>query len=238
MVTQEFQINKQSNKIIEEAFSFLKVNFNFCNFHKQYKSLTVLSSNPKEGKTTIAINLSMNFANAGVKTLLVDTDFRKHIRGKNLSLDVKDGLANYLTEDIKLEDVIVSSNIDNLHYLPCGTSENIPSTLLSSKGFEEFLKEIRFKYEIIIFDTPSISSAVDGYIMASKSDATLLVIKAGEVGLPTLKRIKEQLEKAKINVIGVVMNRVEQSEYRKIFGAYDYYIKKIKFTRNVRKTHN
>jgi len=235
MVTQEFQILNQSNAIVEEAFSFLKANFNFSNVDKQYKSLAIISSNPKEGKTTIAMNLSMNFANDGVRTLLVDTDLRKPIEAKKLNMDVNKGLSNYLTENLNIEDVILSSNIDNLYYMPSGSTVSSPSALLSSKNFEEFLKVIRLKYELIIFDTPAISSVVDGYIMASKADAAILIIKAGEVGLPKLKRVKEQLQKANVNVIGVVLNSVERSEYRKNLEAYDYFSKGFKFTKRMKK---
>jgi len=235
MGTQKFEIYNQNNSVVEEAFSFLKANFNFSNVDKEYKSLALLSSNPKEGKTTIAINLSINFANGGVKTLLVDTDLRKPVGVKRLSGDVKKGLSNYLTENIKFEDVRMTSNIDNLDYMPCGSKVMNPSALLSSKAFEEFLKEVASKYELIIFDTPAITSVTDGYIVASKTDATILTVKAGEVKLPKLKRVKEQLEKANANVIGVILNRVEQSEYRKSFEAYDYFSDDSKFTKEIKK---
>lgn len=237
MKSRKFEIYNQDNLVVEEAFSFLKTNFNFSNIDKKYKSVALLSSNPKEGKTTIAINLSINFARGGVKTLLVDTDFRKPVRVKRLSGDCEKGLSNYLTESLKLEDVIMDSNIDNLCYMPCGSKVMNPSALLSSKVFEEFLKEAALEYELIIFDTPAIASVTDGYIVASKADATILTIKAGEVKLPKLKWIKEQLVKAKANVIGVVLNNVEQSEYKKSFEAYNYFSDDSKFTKNLRRRH-
>jgi len=238
METRKFDIYNQNNAVVEEAFSFLKTNFNFSNVDKQYKSLALLSSNPKEGKTTIAINLSINFAKGGVKTLLVDTDLRKPVGVKRLSGDLKKGLSNYLTGSLKLDDIIMASNIDNLYYMPCGSKVMNPSALLSSKAFEEFLKEIALEYELIIFDTPAIASVIDGYIVASKADATMLTIKAGEVKLPKLKWVKEQLEKAKANVIGVVLNSVEQSEYRKNFEAYNYFSNDSKFKKDLKRRHN
>lgn len=237
MEKQKFEIYNQNNSVVEEAFSFLKTNFNFSNGDKQYKSLAILSSNPKEGKTTIAINLSINFANSGIKTLLVDADLRKPVGFKRLSREFKKGLSNYLTENIKLEDVIRASNIDNLYYMPCGSKVMNQAELLSSKAFEVFLREIAVEYELIIFDTPAIGSVTDGYIIASKADATILTIKAGEVKLPKLKWIKEQLEKAKANVIGVVLNNVEQSEYRKNFESYNYFSDDSKFGKDLKRGH-
>ena len=235
MKTQKFEIYNQNNTVVEEAFSFLKANFSFANVDKQYKSLALLSSNPKEGKTTIAINLSINFARSGVRTLLVDADLRKPVGVKRLSGATNKGLSNYLTENSKLEDIVMTSNIDNLDYMPCGSKVMNPSALLSSMAFEEFLKEVASKYDLIIFDTPALTSVTDGYIVASKTDTTLLTVKAREVKLPKLKRVKEQLEKANANVIGVILNRVEQSEYMKGFEAYDYFSDELKFTKAIKK---
>lgn len=235
METQKFEIYNQKNSVVEEAFSFLKTNFNFSNVDNKYKSLAILSSNPREGKTTIAINLAINYARGGVKTLVVDADFRKPVKAKRLSAGAKKGLSNYLTESLNLKDVIMTSNIENLDFMPCGTKVMNPAVLFDSKSFEEFLKEIDLKYEIVIFDTSAISSVSDGYIIASKTDATLLTVKAGEVKLDMLKRIKGQLEKAKANVIGVVLNEVETSEYKKSFEAYDYFNNDLKFTKKINK---
>ena len=235
MENKDFQIYNQNNAVVEEAYSFLRANFNFSNIDNKYKTLALISSNPKEGKTSIAINLAINFANGGTKTLLVDTDFRKPVSVKRLSGDKNKGLSNYLTDELLLNDIIMVSNIDNLDYIPCGSKIMNPSALLSSNVFEEFLNDIKDEYELIILDTPAVTSVSDGYIVASKADATLLAIKAGEVTIPNLKRVKEQLEKAKANVIGVVLNRVTQSEYRKSYEAYDYFNDENKFKKGVRR---
>lgn len=231
MEAQKFHIYNQKNTVVEEAFSFVKANFDFSNAEKQYRSLSVISSSPKEGKTTIAINLSISFAKGGVKTLLVDADLRKSFEVKRLSAEFKKGLSDYLTGNAKFEDVISASNIDNLHYISCGSKVNNPSSFLSSKTFNEFLKVIGSKYELVIFDTPAVFSVSDAYIIASKTDATILAVKAGEVKLPKLKMVKEELKKANANVVGVVLNRVDHSEYRRSFEAYDYFNDELKFNK-------
>lgn len=230
METKKFEIYKQSNLIVEEAYSFLIANFNFCNYDNKLKSIALLSCTPSEGKTTIAINLSINFAKNGFKTLLVDADLRKPVVAKRLSEEIEKGLSNYLTQGLNINDVIKKSNIENLDYLPCGSKVMNPSAMLSSISFIQFIKEVSLKYDLVIFDTPALSSVIDGYCVASKVDATLLAVKTGEVRLPKLKRIKKQLEKAHANVIGVVLNRVSQEEYKKSFEAYDYFTDDLKFT--------
>ena len=238
MRTDKFEIYDQHNSIVGEAFSFLRVNFNFSNVDKKYKSLALLSFNPSEGKTLISINLAISFAKSGVKTLLVDTDFRKPVGVKHLSGKAKKGMSNYLTENIPLNDVIMCSNIENLNYLPCGSKVMNPSALLSSEAFEQFIKKVSNEYDLVIFDTPALSSVIDGYIVASKADSSLLIVKDGEVRMPKLKRAKEQLKKAKANVLGVILNNVPTSEYRKSYEAYDYFIDNLKFSKATEKNKN
>lgn len=238
MQAEKFEIYDQNNPIVEEAFSFLRVNFNFCNVDKKYKSLALLSFNPSEGKTFISINLAISFAKCGVKTLFVDTDFRKPIGVKHLSTKVKKGLSDYLTKTVNLNEVITISNIEDLHYLPCGSKVMNPSALFSSEAFEQFIKTVSDEYDLIIFDTPAMSSVIDGYIIASKVHSALLIVKDGEVRMPKLRRAKEQLEKAKINVLGVILNHVSTSEYRKNYEAYDYFTDDLKFKKAVKKIKN
>lgn len=238
MQAEKFEIYDQNNPIVEEAFSFLRVNYNFCNVDKKYKSLALLSFNPSEGKTLISINIAISFAKSGVRTLFVDTDFRKPVVVKHLSGKIKNGLSDYLTGSVNLNDVIMASNIEDLYYLPCGSKVMNASALLSSEAFEQFIKDASNEYNLIIFDTPALSSVIDGYIVASKADSALLIVKEGEVRLPKLKRAKEQLEKAKANVLGVILNDVPTSEYRKSYEAYDYFTDDLKFKKAIKKIKN
>lgn len=238
MQAEKFEIYDQNNPIVEEAFSFLRVNFNFCNVDKKYKSLALLSFNPSEGKTLISINLAISFAKCGVKTLFVDTDFRKPVTAKHLSSKMKKGLSDYLTGVVDLDEIIMSSNIEALYYLPCGSKVMNPSALLSSETFQQFIKDVSNKYDLVIFDTPALSSVIDGYIVASKADSALLIVKDGEVRMPKLKWAKEQLEKAKANVLGVILNNVPASEYRKSYEAYNYFTDDLKFKKAIKKMKN
>ncbi|WP_035795830.1 CpsD/CapB family tyrosine-protein kinase [Clostridium akagii] len=226
MKTKNFQLYNPKNKVVEEAYSFLKANFTFSNVDKKYKNIAVLSVNPKEGKTTVAINFAINVARSGMKVLLVDTDLRKPVRGKRLGEDSEKGLSDYLIEGLYLKDVIVDTNIENLNYLPSGVKVVKPVELLSSNEFKQFISEANEKYDLLIFDTPALSSVTDGYIIASNANASFLVVRSGSSDLVNLKKTKEYLNKANANVLGVVFNRVTKAEYRKNFGGYDYFNKK------------
>jgi len=231
MPTKRFdeEIYNQDNVIVEEAYSFLKANISFHNSGKTIRSLSILSCNPAEGKTTTAINLAISFVRSGVKVLFVDTDLRKPIAAKRLGGDNYEGLSDVLTKNKSLDDVIMSTNIQNLYYLPSGLKVSYPAELLSSDAFNRFLKDTAERFELTILDTPALSSVIDATVVASKSDASILVIKSGKVKLSKLQRVKESLQKANVNVLGAVLNVVDKSEYRKHLEAYDYFKDESRF---------
>ena len=199
MQAKNFELYNPKNKVVEEAYAFLKANFTFSNVEKKYKNIAVLSVNPKEGKTTVAINFAINVARSGIKVLLVDTDLRKPVRGKRLGEDSEKGLADYLIEGLCLKDVIVDTNIENLNYLPSGVKVVKPVELLSSNEFKQFISEANEKYDLLIFDTPALSSVTDGYIIASNANASFLVVRSGSSDLVNLKKTKEYLNKYTIS---------------------------------------
>jgi protein-tyrosine kinase len=223
MQTKNFNVYNEENKAVQEAYSLLMANVHFRNVKDTIKTVTLTSCNPEVGKTTIAINLAISMARSGWKTLLVDADIRKPGSVKRLSNEVMLGISDIMDEKISVSDVMCNTNIQNLFYLSCGKNNNNPIELLCSARFEKLVMEVREQYDFIIFDTPSLSSVIDGALVASKTDATLLVAQMGTTTLTSLKRSKEQLKKANTNILGVILNKVKKRDYLKYVESYDYF---------------
>lgn len=230
MQIKNFSIYNEENKAVKEAYSLLTADISFKNEKESVKTLTLTSCSPKVGKTAVAINLSISMARTGFKTLLVDADLRKPSAVKRLSNEIELGISDISKDDTEINDLICNTNIQNLFYLSSGNNNDNPIEMLNSDRFEKTIKWAKDQFDYVIFDTPSLSSVVDGALVAAKTDATILIAAMGSTKLSTLKRSKLQLETANANLLGVVLNKVKKRDYRKYVEAYDYFfdIKRFK----------
>lgn len=210
-------IEKYSTVAVSESFKILRANLQFAVASKRFKTLLVTSANVGEGKTFVAANLAMAFAQAGKKVLLVDTDLRSGNLHKLFDISNEKGLAEYLAgngrdfdryiEEVKNKDLFV---------MPCGKHPTNPSELLSSKKCKELIKSLSDIYDIVIFDGAPVNGYADSIVMASYADETLMVVKDASTKDDDFKAAENALEKVGAKITGVVMNRVESTPKYKI----------------------
>jgi succinoglycan biosynthesis transport protein ExoP len=215
-----------SQSVLAESFRSLRTNLQFSALENNIKTIVVTSATPLEGKTVVAGNLAIAMAQGGLKTLLVSTDLRKPTLYKLFGLDASPGLTDFLlgngdySETIKtvtdlmmgkmgVDEIMLTSGMDNLHILTCGKIPSNPAELIESEKFKDLLEALYSHYDVILMDTPPLISAADASILATKADSVLLVYRAGEVARGILKRVKAQLDQVKAHIIGVVLNGVK-----------------------------
>jgi Mrp family chromosome partitioning ATPase/capsular polysaccharide biosynthesis protein len=206
-----------------EAFRSLRTRLQFATMEQPGKLFLLTSPTLQEGKTTTIVNLAIAFSQVGQKTLLVGANLRRPSIHKFFGIDRDPGLTDVLlgnqrwedcvrtTADIlmgrfEMEDVMVAPGLDNLHILESGPIPANPSELLSTPQMDEFLRQVRQRYDIVFFDAPPALPVTDAAILASKVDGVILVYQVGKVGRLALKRAKIQLESAKAKVWGIVLN--------------------------------
>lgn len=229
MQMKTFNVYDNDNQAVQDAYAMLTANIHISNDQNMLRTFSLTSCNPEEGKTSIAINLAITMAQSGWKVLLVDADMRKPTAAKRLNKKSQLGLSDYLAEDVELNDTLSETNITNFIYCSCGNDHRNPIGLLCSVRFEELLDKVKNDYDIVLFDTPALTTVVDGAIVSSKVDATLLVVKMGVTTLTSLKRVKEQLEKLNANILGVILNKVKKRDYKIYFGSYNYFFDSQRF---------
>jgi capsular exopolysaccharide synthesis family protein len=225
--------------IIAESFRALRTSIQFKEADHPIKSIGITSASPQEGKTFVSLNFSITMAQAGMKVLLVGADMRKPMLSKALGLENTPGLSDVLLgsyswrDSIKtitdiimgkigLDGAMITPGLDNLHIITSGAIPPNPAELIESKGIGAFVKEAERTYDIIIFDAPPILSTADAAIVATKMDSVLLVYRVGTVSRGLLKRSVTQLEQAKSNILGVVLNGM-RPEISPDFHDFRYY---------------
>lgn len=224
-----FNVYDHENQAVQEAYAMLTANIQVSNSKNGLRTIALTSCNPKEGKTSLAISLSITMANFGWNVLLIDADMRKPTSAKRMNEGSQQGLADYLEGEVELDEALTETNITNFTYFSCGNDNPNPVGLLCSARFEELVDKVKNDYDIVLFDTPALSSVGDGGIVAAKVDATLLTVKMGLTALTSLKRVKKQLEELNANILGVVLNKVKRRDYKRYFESYNYFFNSKQF---------
>lgn len=216
-----FIMATQPDAIGSEAFRSLRTRVQFSLPEKgSLQVILITSPAPKEGKTTISLNLAGGFALSNKKTLLIDADLRRPRLHRIFERDKTPGLVNYLVGEVPFEKIITESGIDNLHFISSGTIPPNPAEMLDSKAMDEFIAKIRLLYDIIIIDTPPIISVADAEILAKKVDGTILVGSANKTLKDMLSRSIQFIKNDYSVLLGVVLNNFDT---KSAYGSYYKY---------------
>lgn len=229
----KLNIYKNQNFMLNDAFDQTVMNIHIQKEQNGYKTYTICSSEPGNGSTTIAINLASALATAGWKTVLVDGDMRKKNAYKHLNEEAAVGLSNFLMDQADINEVIYETTTDLLYYIPCGDLISNPVRLLCSTQMENVQKALADNFDYVIYDMPALNAAMDANVIAVKSDACLLVVSMGESSKQGIAKAAKTLKEENVNLLGVVVNKVEMSEYKDYYKNFDYF-KKERYINNAK----
>ena len=218
-------IYRPKNETLNDAFDRLVVTIHHQNRMYNHKTFVLTGWEPMVGTTTISINVAISLALSGLKTILIDGDLRKDGKYKRLSDTVEQGLSDVLRGNLDLASAICATNYQTLDYLPSGTADDNPVGILYSPNLNKVIASLAGYYDFVIFDLPSANAAIDSNILASKVDAVILVAKQHSTTTMQIRNAKKELDKIAANLVGIVFNNVDASEYRRYMKNYDYFNK-------------
>jgi capsular exopolysaccharide synthesis family protein len=204
-----------------EAFRTLRSSLKFAGLGKPLKTILITSPEPSEGKSTVCANLAVAFAQAGQKTLVIDSDLRRPRIHELFGLDRDIGLTTLLVGEASMEEVIRETAVDNLYAITCGPIPPNPAELLESVRMREVLEELKQKFDIIIVDSPLVMGMADAVILSSICDGTLIVARYNSTSRSALNQAKKLMENVKANILGAILNEMDVRRAR--YGGYYYY---------------
>lgn len=206
-----------------EAYRSLRTNVLFAASVHDIQALLVTSAHPGEGKTVTTANLGLSLARAGKRVVLVSADLRKPRLNKLFGYPDEPGLTNVLAGEVTLSEALRWPDIENLRLLPSGTVPANPAELLSSRGLERLLVELRQAADLVLVDSAPVLAVPDPVAMAPLVDGVLLVVDATTARQSALVDAREQLDKVSARVIGAVFNNVDASRTRDAHAYYGQY---------------
>lgn len=197
---------KQPKSPVSEQYRTIRTNITYSSIDSEIKSVLFTSAQPGAGKSTTAANVAIAYAQAGKRTLLLDADLRRPTTHYTFEVQNQRGLSTAIVNDIQAEEVVKTTDIENLDLITSGPVPPNPSELLASNKMTQFFKVVSMQYDIVIVDSPPILAVTDAQLLSKMVDGTILVTNVESNNRDNLTQAKELLEKADANMIGVVMN--------------------------------
>lgn len=236
-----------NNSLSYEAIKSLRTNLMFGmpvqgRAGQRAKVILITGESPGVGKSFISSNLTEVFAQLDKKTLIMDADMRLGELHKVFNMDQHNGLADYLMQDTthlskesaqvvsqdgiqqssSLASFIHATGIDNIDFMPRGEHPRNPASLLANGSFEHLMAELNLYYDYIIIDSPPVLAASDAMILAQHADKVLMVTRYDDSIEGQLVYAVNQMNKANINVDGIILNDVQQGIMSKYSYHYSY----------------
>jgi len=213
-----------------EAYRVLRTNILFAGRKDESQTtFSVVSGGAGEGKTTTMFNLAVVFAQMGDRILIVDSDLRRPSMHRYLKVSNNIGLTNYLLGQATIDEVIQTTEIPTLHFIPSGKLPSSSMGILSSAKMKEFVAEMKSRYDYVFLDAPPIMGVSDATVLASMVDMCVLVVQYRKYPQMMTQRAKEMVTKVGGELVGVVLNNINisQDSYYYYYSGYyyDYYYK-------------
>jgi polysaccharide biosynthesis transport protein len=183
------------------------------------KVICVVSSNPGEGKTTVAINLAAHFAlRSTTRVLVIDADFHRKSLTNRVAPDARVGFLEALEEPTALAKFVVRKERLNLDALPCPVADRMPNAaeLLGSVEMEQLIEVARASYDLVIIEAPPMAAVVDYKMIARHCNGFIFVVEWGKTSQRLVLECLSDASGLLDRVLCVVLNKVDPTALRSI----------------------
>ncbi len=232
---QKILLSNKSPFSVQEAYKTLRTNVVFSLPGTGCKCIGIASANRGDGKSTIAINLSISLAQINKKVILVDCDMRLPTVAAKLGCQSTPGLSNYLSGDVR-EIPVITLEGKGIDVIPSGNIPPDSTTLIGSQEMLDLVEKLKESYDYIIFDFPPINIVSDAVMMSGEVDGYLLVIRHNRSQYQMIAETVRQMHFADGKILGFVYNGKSNDrkyyksrkygKYGKSYNYYNYYYKK------------
>ncbi|BAG03538.1 GumC family protein [Microcystis aeruginosa] len=175
------------------------------------KVVVVTSITGGEGKTATAYNLAIAASLAGRRTLLVEGDLRSPSKAEEIGVtpDPNSFREPLLYYGAKSKSIRLAPNIENLSILPSPGPQKQAAAIIESSELQLILKDSRGRFDLVIVDTPSLSSCNDALLLEELADGIILVTRQAITRSSLLSEATDQLIEAEVKILGAVINYVD-----------------------------
>lgn len=210
--------SKSPDQVVQFVESFRTLRMHVLNARNRDRVvLAVTSAAPSDGKSLVSTNLALSFAEAGLRTVLVDGDTRRGTLHRMHEMKPAGGLTEYLAGVAEEAEVIRPTKYDNLSLVTCGSRHPRSPELLATPRFRRFIDHLGGMFDVVIVDTPPLAAGIDGYAISAAAGSVLMVLRMGQTERRLASSKLATLDRLPVDVIGAVLNAAPMT------GEFNYY---------------
>ncbi len=206
------------NSAYSEALRTIRTGIALSSADHPQRTVVVTSSVPGEGKTTTALSLAAASAASGARTLIIDCDMRQPSLHKNLGVENEVGLAEFLSGQRDLEELVQVEPKTGLYYVLAGKRPPSPTDLLGSLRMRRLLQQLADAFDLVVLDSPPVLAVSDALLLVRQADTTIFVVRwektRRDVATTGIKMVYE----AGARLSGIVLSQVDLRRH----AQYDY----------------
>jgi len=216
---------RDEGSFASEQFKTLKVQIARASAHRPVCVLAVSSPQSTEGKSLISTNLAASLSKDPDRhTILVDCDFRNPSLHRLLGCSIEPGVQGYLETDY-LQPYCYLRRLDRLYFMAAGGITSNPVELLAGEKMRRLIEFLRTEFNTVVLDCPPMAPVSDTQILATLSDALILVVRSGRTSFNSIERAFKSVDRNKF--LGLVLNDVQPMPFH-TQDRYKYYHYKSK----------
>ena len=205
-----------------EAFRSLRTAVNLLVPPARNRSFLITSALGGDGKTTVAYNLGVAFAQQGARVLLIDGDLRNPDLHRLFQTPLSPGVTELCAQpagSAELAGIVQHSSLPTLFMLPAGERPDFPSELLESVAFSLLLSKVSAVYDYVVIDSPPILAVTDASILATKVGGVIAVLRSRSTTRAVVAGLVKAMMRTNAPSVSFVLNDVRNPT---LDGFYDY----------------
>jgi polysaccharide biosynthesis transport protein len=209
--------SRSPEEVLQLVESFRSLRMHVIHAVRGPLRLAVSSAAPGDGKSLVSANLAMSFAEAGYRTVLIDSDTRRGALHEMFGATPAKGFTDYLFGEAELGQILLPTGNDKLTLIACGRRHHRSPEFLASPRLRTLMEKLSASYDVVIFDTPPLAAGIDAYAVSAAAGNLLMVVRIGQTERRLASAKLAVADRLPINIVGTVLNGVE------LKGEFQYY---------------
>jgi capsular exopolysaccharide synthesis family protein len=209
----------ESHAPFSEAYRVLRTALDHAWPQPEARVLAVVSTAPREGKTTCAVNLALALAAREEEALLVDADLRQPRAHDVLAVRRAPGLTDVLAGRLEPGQAVQALAGSRLRVIASGPAAATPAEALKPAALRALLADVRGRFRWVVVDTSPLMAVADASTLAALCDGVVVVVAADRTPWTAAAQTIDRLGQIGCRVLGVVLNGARAQGFPYGYGA-------------------